>query len=295
MLSSGVTLIFSMMGVVNFAHASFYMLGAYFAYQISSAVGFWPALVLAPICAGILGAALERWGLRGVRQHGHVAEMLFTFSFVLIIQEAVQLIWGRVAVPYAIPEELSFSISAGVGINYPVYRLFMVGISVGMFAALLLLITKTRIGIIVQASLTHPEMVGFLGHNVPKVFTFVFGFGCGLAGLAGVIGGNMFSTDPGMAHALGAIAFVVVVVGGLGSLGGALIASLLIGLLQNVSISVDGSLADLFRLANIQVGTTGPIAELMHLSLNRVAPLLPYLLMVVILAVRPRGLLGRRI
>jgi len=163
----------------------FYMLGAYFAYQISSAVGFWPALVLAPICAGILGAALERWGLRGVRQHGHVAEMLFTFSFVLIIQRLCSLFGDEWQYLTPSLRSFSFSISAGVGINYPVYRLFMVGISVGMFAALLLLITKTRIGIIVQASLTHPEMVGFLGHNVPKVFTFVFGFGCGLAGLAG--------------------------------------------------------------------------------------------------------------
>jgi hypothetical protein len=182
MLSSGLTLIFSMMGVLNFAHASFYMLGAYFAFQTSQVIGFWPALIVAPIAVAALGAITERYGLRTVHKYGHVAELLFTFGLAYIIEEIVHLIWGRAPVEYKIPEVLDFSAFSIFSTQYPAYRVFMMLVSVGMLIALYLLLTRTRIGLIIQASLTHPDMVESLGHNVPRVFMTVFAGGPGRAG-----------------------------------------------------------------------------------------------------------------
>jgi branched-chain amino acid transport system permease protein len=291
MLSSGLTLIFSMMGVLNFAHASFYMLGAYFAYDISVHLGFWPALIVAPVAVGAIGALVERFGLRRVHRHGHVAELLFTFGLAFIIQELVILVWGRSNVDYRVPPELAFSLFTVFTTEYPAYRLFMMLISVGMFLTLLAALTRTRIGLVVQAALTHPEMVGMLGHDVPRVFMGVFGLGCGLAG---VIGGNAFTTEPGMAAALGGIVFVVVVMGGLGSLAGALIASLLIGIIQTFSVAFNGSLAGLFGSLGFTVTPATPLYDLWRLSLAQIAPVLPYLLLVLTLVFRPRGIMGTR-
>ena len=293
MLSSGLTLIFGMMGVLNLAHASFYMLGAYFAYTISRAVGFWPALLVAPVLVGLIGVAVERYGLRTVHKHGHVAELLFTFGLAFIIGEIVPLIWGRTPVPYRVPDELDFPLFSIAGNAYPAYRLFMMGVAVAMFVALYAALARTRLGLVVRASLTHPDMVGMLGHDVPRVFTLVFGLGSALAGLAGVIAGNAFTTEPGMAHALGAIIFAVVVMGGLGSISGALVASLLIGLVQTASIGLDLPLGAALARVGVQVDT-GHLSDLWSLSIARVAPVVPYLLLVLILALRPRGLMGTR-
>ena len=213
LLASGLTLIFSMMGVLNFAHASFYMLGAYFGYQISRYVGYWPGLVLAPLLVGGVGALVERYGLRTVHKHGHVAELLFTFGLAFIIEELVQMIWGKVPVDYRVPELLNFSAFTLFSTTYPAFRMFMLLMSVAVFIGLLLLLTKTRVGLIIRAALTHPNMVGSLGHNVPVVFMLVFGVGCGLAALAGVIAGPALVTQPAMAASLGPILFVVVEIG----------------------------------------------------------------------------------
>jgi len=276
MLSSGLTLVFSLMGVLNFAHASFYMLGAYFAYQISTAIGFFPALVIAPLLVGVAGMLVERFGLRTVHRYGHVAELLFTFGLAYLIEEAVHLVWGRAAVEYRIPAALDGPMFSIFTSQYPTYRVFMMLVSVAMLVSIWLVLTRTRIGLVIQAALTHPQTVEALGHNVPRVFMLVFGGGAALAGLAGVIGGNAFVTEPGMAAAVGPIIFVVVVVGGMGSLAGAFVASLLIGCLQTFSVGLDWKIAWL----NITVAQT--------------APVLPYLLMVLILIFRPRGLLGTR-
>ena len=125
MLASGLTLIFSLMGVLNFAHASFFMLGAYFAYQISKYVGFWPALIFAPLIVGLIGALVERYGLRPVHKFGHVAELLFTFGLAFVMEEVIQMIWGKVPVPYDIPEALNFAAFTWRGLDYSAYRLFM--------------------------------------------------------------------------------------------------------------------------------------------------------------------------
>jgi branched-chain amino acid transport system permease protein len=268
MLSSGLTLIFSMMGVLNFAHASFYMLGAYFGYSLTAVLGFWPALLLAPLLVGLLGAAFERYGLRRVHRLGHIPELLITFGLSYLIQELVPLVWGRSSVDYRVPLALDGPLLTVLGTQFPLYRAFMMLVALGVFGALGLLLTRTRIGLVIQAALTHPEMVEALGHNVPRVFMLVFGGGCALAGLAGVLGGNAFVTEPGMALSVGGIVFVVVVVGGLGSLAGAFLASLLIGVLQTFAVAMD--------------------------SFSRVAPILPYGLLVLVLIFRPKGLLGTR-
>ncbi len=294
MLSSGLTIIFSMMGVLNFAHASFYMIGAYFAYQISNYIGFWPALALAPLLVGAVGMAVERYGLRTVHKYGHVAELLFTFGLAYLIEETVHLIWGRASVPYKVPPVLDGAAFTLFSTDYPIYRVFMMAVSVGMLIGIYLALTRSRIGLVIQAALTHPNTVETLGHNVPRVFMLVFGGGSALAGLAGVIGGNAFITEPNMAAAVGPIVFVVVVVGGMGSLAGAFLASLLIGVLQTFSVALDYSFVDLFARLGMVIGPDAPLAALWVLTISQTAPVLPYLLMVLMLIFRPRGIMGTR-
>jgi branched-chain amino acid transport system permease protein len=291
MLSSGLTLIFSMMSVLNFAHASFFMLGAYFAYQIGGAVGFWAALVLSPVLVGVLGAVIERFGIRKAHKYGHVAELLFTFGLSFLAVEVVQLIWGKAAVDYRVPAALQGTLFTLYSMSYPIYKAFMIAISVFMLAGLYVFLTYTRVGLIVQAALSRPDMVQALGHDVPRIFTLVFAGGTALAGLAGVIGGNALVTEPAMAEAVGPIVFVVVVVGGLGSLAGAFVASLLIGILQTFMVGVDYSFVDFARSIGLELHSAPLLARL---SLTQFAPVMPYLLMVAILIFRPRGLMGAR-
>ncbi len=294
MLSSGLTLIFSMMGVLNFAHASFYMIGAYFAYAVSSVIGFWPALLIAPLLVGAIGAVVERYGLRSVHKYGHIPELLFTFGLSYVMVELVQLVWGRAAVPYPIPPELDGPLFTLFTTTFPTYRGFMMLIAVLMLVSIYLVLTRTRIGLVIQAALTHPDMVEALGHNVPRVFMLVFGGGCALAGLAGVIGGNAFVTEPGMAATVGSIIFVVVVVGGMGSLAGALLASLLIGILQTFAVALDYSFATLLASFGSTVTPDTFGYPVLKLTISQVAPIMPYLLLVLILIFRPRGLMGTR-
>src|SRR5882672_12881593 len=225
MLSSGLTLIFGMMGVLNFAHASFYMLGAYVAYTLGLRIGFWPALILAPLLVGLLGALIERHGLRRVHRFGHVAELIFTFGVAILIEEIVQLVWGRPAKSYQVPPSLDFPLFHLFGSAFPAYKAFMLVVAVAIFVFIFLILTRTRAGLIIQASLTHSGMVAMLGHNVPRVFMIVFGIGCGLAAVAGVI----------------------------------------------------AALHDVWKVTVAQV-----------------APILPYLLLVLVLMVRPTGLFGTR-
>jgi branched-chain amino acid transport system permease protein len=302
MLSSGLTLIFSMMGVLNFAHASFYMVGAYFAYTMALYVGFWPALLIAPPLVGIFGALVERYGLRRVHQYGHVPELIFTFGLAILIEEVVQFIWGKNQMPFSAPEVLNFvafSITDASGNAYDIqaYKVFMIFISVAIFAGLLLVLTKTRVGLIIQAALTYPRTVEALGHNVPLVFMGVFGVGTALAGLAGVIAGPVLGTFPGMAVTLGSIVFVTIVIGGLGSLWGALVASLLVGWVTTFATAYNVRLSDFLTA----VGFTEPddiyesiFRDAWTLTLPQIGQILPYLLMVLVLVFRPYGLFGKR-
>ncbi len=293
MLSAGLTLIFSMMGVLNFAHASFYMLGAFVACTLAQKIGFGAALLLAPLVVGLIGMGFERQVLRRVHRFGHVSELLVTFGASYVMLELVQLIWGRSPQTFAPPEWLqgaAFTLvqakgeglhvvlgSAAQGVcgaaascsSFPATRAFIMLVALAMLLGLWLLLTRTRIGLVIQASLTHPDMVEALGHNVPRVSMGLFGGGCALAALAGVMGGVTFVTEPAMAIVVGSIVFVVVVVGGMGSLVGAFVSSILIGLLQTLPLAM------------------GETAALL-------APILPYGLLVVVLLWRPQGLLGTR-
>lgn len=319
MLSSGLTLIFSMMGVLNFAHASFYMVGAYIGYSVAQLVGFWPGLIVAPLVVGILGAMVERLTLRKVHKFGHVPELLVTFGLSYIILELVQLIWGRTAVEFLPPEQLhgpaftlvhqandslhfvwgaaEQAVCSAQGVictPFPATRAFMMLVALLMLVSLWLLLTRTRIGLVIQAALTHPEMVESLGHNVPRVFMLVFGAGTGLAGLAGVIGGSTFVTEPNMAGTVGSVIFVVVVVGGMGSLSGAFLASLLIGVIQTFAVGLDYSFVSLAQSLGLPLSSGMQDNSVLKLTLSQVAPILPYLFLVLILIFRPKGLLGTR-
>ena len=323
MLSSGLTLIFSMMGVLNFAHASFYMLGAYVGYTVAQFVGFWPALIVAPIVVGLLGTGFERQCLRKVHKYGHVPELLVTFGLSYVIVELVQLVWGRIAVEFRPPEQLQGPVftlinnsleglrmvwgaappelcsvaDAAVRVvcsPFPATRGFMMLVAVVMLVSVWLLLTRTRIGLVIQAALTHPDAVESLGHNVPRVFMLVFGAGSALAGLAGVIGGSTFLTEPAMAATVGSVIFVVVVVGGMGSLSGAFVASILIGVIQTFAVAFEYSLATLAQQIGLPLSAAVANNSYVKLTLSQVAPILPYLFLVLILIFRPRGLLGKR-
>jgi len=321
LLSAGLTLVFSMLGVLSFAHAGFYMLGAYAAWALSGTLGFWPALLLAPLLVGGFGAAFEVAVLRRVQHAGHLPGLLVTFGLGLVIAEAVQLAWGRAPLDFdppallqgpaltlqaaadgglrawagSAPDGACAGGLAGAGcVQFPRTRAFMMALALAALAAQWALLTRTRLGLLVQAALTHPATVQTLGHDLPRVATAVFGAGCGLAALAGVAGGVTFVTEPGMAAVMGPLVFVVVVVGGLGSLAGAFVASLGIGLLQTLPLAVDASLADGLRALGWAVGPATPGWPLWRITLAQAAPLLPYALLVGMLLLRPRGLLGTR-
>lgn len=322
MLSSGLTLIFSMMGVLNFAHASFYMIGAYMGYTLSGVLGFWPALLIAPVLTGVAGALFESQVLRRVHKMGHVSELLVTFGLSYIVLELVQLIWGRVAVEFNPPAmlqgpvftlinhaEQGLSLVWGAGGDvcqladsavrivctpFPATRAFIMFTALAMVLSLWWVLTRTRAGLIIQAALTHPETVETLGHNVPRIFMLVFAMGTGLAGLAGVIGGFTFITEPAMAATVGSVVFVVVVVGGMGSLSGAFLASLLMGVIQTFAVAVDYSVLQLLKDLGTPLTPTMQSNTMLKLSVSQVAPILPYLFLVLILIFRPRGLLGTR-
>jgi branched-chain amino acid transport system permease protein len=293
LMASGLTVIFSMLGVLNFAHASFYMLGAFFGFQISKWVGFWPALIISPLLAGGLGALVERYGLRHVHKYGHVPELLFTFGLAFAIEEIVSIVWGKSPVDFRVPEALDFPAFTLFSTNYPAFKIFMLVISIVIFAGLLITLKRTRIGLIVQAALTHPHMVGHLGHNVGRIFMLVFGVGTALAAVAGVIAGPALVTQSNMAGLLGPILFVVVVVGGLGSLPGAFFASLLIGLVQTFAVSMNGSLAGAFGPLSPDLASTW-LSDVWNVTIAQIAPIMPYVLLVLILIFRPMGLLGTR-
>lgn len=293
MVSAGLTLIFGMMGVLNFAHTSFYMIGAYLAYTLQKSVGFWPAIIISPILVGLIGAFVERYMLRRVHRYGHGHQLLLTFGISFIATEAIKLFYGNYPVDYRVPAELNFSAFSIFGTDYPFYRLLIGGVSLLMFGLVYLLLTKTRVGIVVRSAIYKPRMVEALGHNVPMVFMGVFGVGAGLAGRAGAVAGAFYTTNPNMALELGVLVFVVVVVGGLGSLGGAMLSSLIIGLVSSFSVGIDWSLADLLGLFGAG-DWAREAGGLLTLKVSSLSATIPFLLMLLVLLVRPSGLMGNR-
>ncbi len=265
LVSAGLTLVFGMMNVLNFAHAAMYMLGAYFSYSIMLRMSgqIWLSLIVCPIALFIIGALIERFLLRKVHVNGHVAELLLTFGLAYIITELVKWYWGNYPLAVNVSGFLNGTVQM-MGITYPIYRIFifLCAIFVGLLMAFILY--KTRLGIILRAAVNDSETVNTLGVNVPLVFMGVFAFGAALSGFAGVIAGPLLSTFPGMAHDILLDAFVVIVVGGFGSLGGAVVASLLIGELQSFGV----------------------------LLFPKLSIALMYMLMAAVLIIKPSGLFG---
>ena len=222
-------------------------------------MGFWPALVIAPVAMRRIGAAIEMYGLRKAHHNGHIAELLFTVGIALLIEKAVQMIWGLAPVPYRVPAALDFTSILNVRDKFSCLSwLHAADFVIHVFGHLVAVNANTHRARNLQASLTHPDMVSALGHNVPRVYTTVFAGGSALAGLAGVIGGNYLVTEPAMAFTMGPIVFVVVVFGGLGSLVGCFIASIVMGLVQSFAVVFEVSPADLLAHLGITVTSTTP-------------------------------------
>ncbi len=264
LVSAGLTLVFGLMNVLNFAHAAMYMLGAYLSYTILKVTNnFWLSLLICPLLLFVFGALVEKFLLRRVHSHGHLHELLLTFGLAYIVTELVKWIWGNYPLAVNVTGVLGGTVDL-FGLSYPIYRLFIFGCAVVVGVAMALVLYKTRLGIILRAAVNDGEMVNALGIDIPTVFTGVFAFGAALSGLAGVIAGPLLTTYPGMAHEILVDAFVVIVVGGFGSLGGAVIASLLIGELQSFGV----------------------------LLFPKLSLALVYLLMAAVLIVKPSGLFG---
>lgn len=291
MLSAGLTLIFGMMRMLNMAHGSFYMLGAYFGYSLTCLLGmnFWLVLLLTPCFIGALGYVLERELISKIRYsgRGHLAELLLTYGLALVILSMVELLWGKSPLDYVIPSGLQGSLFEVNGIGFPRYRALLMLVALVVMILFVVLWRYTRIGAILSAASQNARMLETLGYNVNHVWACVFGVGCALAGLAGVIGGLAYVTEPAMAQSMGMLLFVVIIMGGLGSVAGAFCASLLVGLVQTLAVGLDVSVAQLLGVQSID-------NPFFNQPLSQWAPLLPFILLLIVLIVRPQGLLGEK-
>ncbi len=266
LVASGLNIIFGMMGILNLAHAAFFMLSAYFSYQVLTMTGnFWLALLVAPVVTAFFGILLERFLLRKIHALGHMGELIITVGVSLVILAAVKIFWGTESMPVKIPPILTGLVSVG-GMDYPIYRLFIIALSLVVLGFMALILYKTRLGKIVRAAVSDADMVNALGVNIPLVFMLVFGIGTWLAGVAGVAIAPILLVFPGLADQMGMDAFVVVVTGGFGSLSGAFIVSIVFGLLSSYGVQF----------------------------LSALAPVLMFAFMAIVLAIKPTGLFGER-
>lgn len=266
LVASGLTIIFGMMGILNMAHTAFFMLSAYFGYQMVRLTGsFWLALAVGPVITAFFGILVERFLLRKTHARGHMAELILTVGVSLFILAMVKTIWGTEPLMLKIPPSLEGLVRVG-GLEYPVYRIFVIGLTLGVLAFMTVLLYMTRLGKIVRAAVSDADMVSALGINMPLVFMFVFGVGTWLAGLAGVVIAPILTVFPGLADQMGMDAFIVVVTGGFGSLAGAFVISILFGLISSYGIQF----------------------------LSQLAPLLMLLFMAIVLTIRPTGLFGEK-
>lgn len=282
LLASGLTVAFGLMGVLSFAHGAFYAAGAYMGWQIATWVrplsgdlgAFALALLTAPVLVGALGAGLDRWLLRPLRPRGHLPELLMTCGLSYLAAETCAWIWGHgVLEPYAPVAWADQALRLGE-VRLPLLRLLAIAIASAVVVALVWVMHRTRLGLVLRAAIDQPRMVAALGIALPCVQTRTFGASCALAALAGVLGGNLGVIEPAMVHSSMGLAFVVIIIGGLGSLRGAFLASMLVG-----GLLVFGAASSL-NLASVAV--------------SRWAGALPYAAMVLVLALRPEGLWGRR-
>jgi branched-chain amino acid transport system permease protein len=264
-LSLGMSLIFSLGGVVNLAHGAFYALGAYFAYSIQQRLGFGAAVLLAPVGVALVGMLIEQLFLRRLYREDPMLGLLFTFGLAMTAEQSLRLIWGTTGLPFPIPDALRGQLFVGDFI-YSYYRLTVLGVSVVTIAGCWLLLNKTSFGMIVRAGTRDPEMVRAMGVNLKPALTAVFALGVALAGLAGVMSAPLGGVQPAMGTEILTAAFVVVVIGGLGSFWGVVYAGLLVGVVRGVTVVF-----------------YPPAAEASM-----------FILMALILLLRPRGLMGEK-
>jgi branched-chain amino acid transport system permease protein len=266
LVASGLTLVLGMMGVLNIAHAAFYMLGAYLAYTITTYLGsFWLSLLLGPLIVGALAVIMERLFIRKTYGGGHEFQLLLTFGLFFILGEIIRVVWGSIPLTVPVPGILASDIPY-FGLRYPLYRLFILVFSFFVLIAAALILSRTRAGIVIRAAVSDAEMVDALGTNIPLVFSAVFAGGAVLAALSGVISAPFLSVYSGMGDDALLDCFVIIVVGGFGSLPGAFIASLMLGQLHSFGI----------------------------LFIPQAAIVFQFLLMVAVLIVKPTGLFGEK-
>jgi branched-subunit amino acid ABC-type transport system permease component len=279
MVALGLSLILGLMGVVNFAHGALFMLGAYFSYQVAAVWGlsFWAALVLAPLLVGVVGVLLEVTTLRPLYGKEPIVGLLVTFGLTLMIEEATRAVWGGAPLGVDKPDLLATSTDLGVT-QIGTYRLFAVAVAGLTVAAAYLLISRTEFGLTVRAGVQDGEMTEFLGVNLPLRFTAMFFVGSAVAGLGGALRAAEFGMDTGMAQEFVILAFVVVVVGGVGSLFGSVVAGILIGEAVFLTPVVLDSLAQISGVAAVSIDGVGAVV--------------PFVVMFLVLLVRPRGLFG---
>jgi branched-chain amino acid transport system permease protein len=266
LVASGLTLVLGMMGVLNLAHVSFFMLSAYFGYQMVTWTGsYWLALIVAPLLTAIFGVLMERFLLKKVHAYGPMAELILTLGVAFIITDAIKVVWGTQNLPLGSPPALEGLVNI-LGMQYPSYRLFLIFLSLIILLIMSLTLYKTRLGMVVRAAVSDAEMVDALGINVPLVFMLVFGIGTWMAGVAGVAIAPILTVSPGLADQMGMDAFIVIIVGGFGSLGGAFLVAVLCGLLSAYGVQF----------------------------LPQYAPVLLFIFMTVVLIVKPEGLFGEK-
>ncbi len=284
LLAAGLTLVFGIMDMINLAHGSLYMIGAYLMATLAQATGsFLLALPLAIVATGIIGIALEISVLRRLYQRDHLSQVLATFALILIANEGVRMIWGSQPMMLATPAALSGPVQLLPGLAYPSYRLLVIGVGLAVALLLYILVTKTRTGMLVRAGASNREMATAMGVDIRKLFTVVFGVGAMLCALAGALLGPLLAVQTGMGEEILILAFVVIVVGGIGSIRGALVGALLVGMVDTIGRAF---LPMLFReiLPPQYAAGLGP----------GLASILIYLLMAVVLFWKPQGLFPAR-
>ena len=283
LLASGLTLVFGIMDMINLAHGALYMVGAFFAAWLAPIVNsFWLAIVLAVPLTAVVGMLLESTLLRTLYQRDHLAQVLATFALILILNEAVRMIWGSdMSLPT--PQALSGPVELMPGLYYPSYRLMIIAVGLVIAALLWFLVTRTRVGALVRAGASNREMAMAMGVNIRALFTAVFGVGAALCAVAGALLGPLLAIQVGMGDSILILAFVVIVIGGIGSIRGAFVGSVLVGLVDTFGRTM---LPHLFRelLPPQWASAAGPA----------VASILIYVLMAVVLFVRPQGLFAAR-
>jgi branched-chain amino acid transport system permease protein len=280
LIAAGLTLVFGVMDFINLAHGVQYMLGAYLAVTFFALTGsFFAALILALAAALLCGLLLEFLVFRHLYGRDHLDHVIATFGIILFINHGVKIVWGAAPLSLPIPDLFSGSVRLADGLLYPVWRLVIIGSGLAVAALLYVLVSHTRIGMLVRAGATNAAMVSALGVDIRRLFLIVFGFGAMLAGFAGIMIAPILSVDPGMGDTILILAFVVIVIGGIGSIRGAFLAALLIGLVDTLGRSFS---VDILRLimGPSPARTVGPA----------LASMLIYLLMAVVLYVRPSGL-----